>query len=72
MTAPDWISASQAAAWLADHHPGWTVRTVRAHNGLRVEAWRDGAPGGLYALIGTLEEIRAELDAARRATRAAS
>ena len=72
MTGPHWMTTGQAAVWLADHHPGWTVRTVRVHAGLRVEACRDSAPAGVCALIGTFDEVRAELDAARCACRAAS
>lgn len=69
MTGPHRISAGQAADWLAARHPDWTVRTVRVHAGLRVEACRDGSSAGLCALIGTFEEVRAELDADSRAAR---
>lgn len=72
MTGPHWMSTSQAAAWLADRHPGWTVRTVHVSAGLRIEACRNSAPAGLYAVIGTFNEVRGELDAVRRAARVAS
>lgn len=40
MTAPHWMTTGQAAAWLAGHHPSWTVRTMRVYAGLRIEARR--------------------------------
>lgn len=64
---------ARAAAILQERYPGWTVRTVLVWDRLRIEASRDGASGGLYAVIGTESEVQAELEnAAPSGLRAAS
>lgn len=51
-----------AADQLHRQFPDWSVSTMQARYGIRIEACREDVPGGLYAVIGTYAEVAAELE----------
>ena len=66
------MSAATAAARLERQYPGWSVRTCRGWNGVRIMAVRASLDAGVCAVIGSYPEVRAVLESERRGLRAAA
>lgn len=59
--ASEWEQARQAAAELMTAYPGCEIRPVLRRRGVGLQVTRDPASGGVCTAIGSVAEIRADL-----------